>query len=172
MRSALAAAAVVVLAGCGRHEAARTLDATAVQHEVRAYAVDTYPGRTVGAVKCPPHEAIAANRRFVCRATVASEPVRIQVTEIDDVGDHVTFIPLDAIVDVPAATAAIAGQVAPAFTGTVTIDCGPAPIVVVQPGHTFPCTGTDPLGHTHPITAAVQDLAGNVLAAVVAPPTG
>jgi hypothetical protein len=88
------------------------------------------------------------------------------VTEADATGNHITFIPLDAIVDVPTAIPAIAGQVAPAFTGTVSVDCGKTPVLVVEPGQSFPCTGTDPLGHTKPITVEVKDLDGSLAATV------
>jgi hypothetical protein len=162
----MAAALVLSLVACGDDDSAPTLDIGAAESEIERYVETTYPSFDTGTVDCPPSVPVGADVKFECLADVGGKSVRIQVTQRDDTGSHITFVPLDAVVDVVQLVADLPSLVVDKFTGQVTVGCGFETVLVMEPGATIPCAGTDVLGVSKPITVTIKDLAGSYSVAV------
>jgi hypothetical protein len=159
---AIAFTLAVSLVACGDDDdAPAVFDIQAAEREIERYVETTYPSFDTGQVDCPPSVPVGIDVKFDCLADVGGKPVRIEVTQRDERGSHITFVPLDAVVDVVQLVADLPSLVVDKFTGEVTVACGFETVVVVAPGGTIPCSGTDVLGVSKPITVTIKDLAGS-----------
>jgi hypothetical protein len=170
-QGALRAAAIAVALGlsfaaCGDDDSPPAFDVGAAEREIEQYVKTTYPSFATGEVSCPESVSVGVDVKFDCLADVGGKTVRIEVTQRDERGSHITFVPLEAVVDVVQLVADLPALVVDKFTGDVTIGCGFETMLVVEPGATVQCSGTDVLGVSKPITLTIKDVAGSYSVAV------
>ena len=152
------AVALVLAAGCG--DAGPHVDTARAERDILAYLRATFPAATFTRVDCPAEVDAVAGGTFTCRAPVGDDTLDVKVTQDDEQGTHITYVPAAAVVVLDQAEVQIGGVVAPQFTGQVTVDCGADTVRVFPPGTTFECKASDPLGDSKTVRATVKDIDG------------
>jgi hypothetical protein len=138
--------------------AARQLDMRAITEEVRRLAVATYPGQTVGGVRCPRKAPRRAGFEIFCYVDVATQVVPIRVTQLDNLGR----VKLDVTASV-LTKAQLEQLVAANSTLPGTVDCGPSLLIVAYPAQMLFCRVTFGDGSTQTVQLTVRDTAGTVV---------
>ncbi|MBX7453014.1 DUF4333 domain-containing protein [Mycolicibacterium sp. 3033] len=112
--------------------------------------------RQVSSVECPrPEQPPKAGDTLTCIADLDGRDVRVVATFTD--GDNnVDFRTIDTVYDLADTEATLAEQISARYGFDVTVECGDG-LEIVESGHTFECSATDPRGATR----SVQVTAGS-----------
>jgi hypothetical protein len=145
-----------------------TLDIAQATTQIEAYVAATYPTVARGAVTCPDSVEVEQGSTFQCTAVVGDgKELHITVTQDSADGTEISFVPDEAVIEMATVVANLPGQVADKFTGGATVDRGPDQVMVIPPGGTFGCSGTDITGTAKIIQVTVTDINGNLSVAVL-----
>jgi len=156
---------IALLAACGATPT--PVDTATAEREILDYLRSTYPAITFDEVVCPRDVEAEKDATFVCTAPVGTDTLEIEVTQEDDKGTSITYVPLAAIIQMDQAEIQVGGVVAAQFTGEVAVDCGSTPVRVFRPGTTFECRASDPVGDSKTVRATVKDIDGTLEIVVV-----
>lgn len=148
-RSAVALAALAVLAGCETATPASSvprIDRHQVETLVAQRARERNPGMMIGASSCPTGVVAQTGQSFQCSVLVEGQPVRyeVKVTAVDGERVRYELRPLQPVVRVEDVADFVRGLLEESWR-TADIDCGPAQIKVVDVGAILDCvafTGT------------------------------
>jgi Domain of unknown function (DUF4333) len=106
--------------------------------------------REVSAVECPrPAQAPKTGDTFICNADVDGHKVRVEATVTDD-DYHIDFHTRDIVYDLSEAGSTLSRSISDEYGFAVTVACGDG-LHVVEAGHSFECTATDPTGDTRTV---------------------
>jgi hypothetical protein len=152
------AGVLVVVAACG--SGPTRLDMALADRQILAYLQSTFPKAKITKVTCPVEVDAKKGRTFTCATPVGTDTLHVKVTVEDDKGTSITYVPVEAVLDMDQVAIDVAGIVVTSFTGSVSVDCGTDKIRAFKPGTTFQCHGSDPLGTTKVIEATVKDISG------------
>ncbi|MGW6200727.1 DUF4333 domain-containing protein [Kribbella sp. NPDC055110] len=159
-----AALVAVVLAGCSAEVTVGggTVDSDRTASEVATYLHEHVPGVQVGTVACPKDVKVAEGATFTCTADVAGTQLPVTVTLSHVSGREYTYElkPAKALIDTGKLVSEIKSRL-PAQAAGAAIDCGTAPIRIVEVGGKIPCT-VSLAGKRQTVQTVVDDLGGTV----------
>jgi hypothetical protein len=106
--------------------------------------------REVSAVDCPrPSQAPKAGDTFICNADVDGHNVRVEAT-VTDADYNIDFHTRDVVYNLPDTGSTLTEALSDEYDFAVTVACGDG-LRVVEAGHSFECTATDPTGDTRTV---------------------
>jgi hypothetical protein len=169
LRAVVGAVVAGGLAGCGAQAAGATIDASKLNTQISA-GLATRLGIPAPPVRCPQGEANRQGTTFRCSTAVDGQPLAITAAVSDGQG-NVHWQPSDAVISTPKAVAAIDRQFGAQLRTSITADCGPRPLAVVEVNASISCAATVDGAARH-VTVTARDLAGNVDLSLDPPATG
>lgn len=160
-RTVVAGATVAVtLVGCS---STTSLDMDKLERAITDKTEELFPDRAVTDATCPDSADVEVERggRFTCTVRIDEVVATYTVTQDDDEG-NVSFELATAVLDLAEAEAQAATGIAEQTGIDATVDCGPDPLLAIEPGGTFECQASEPGGSTATVTFTVEDVQGNV----------
>ena len=154
----------VVLAGCSAEVTVGggTVDSDRTASAVATYLREKVPDLKAGTVACPKDVKVAEGKTFTCTADVAGTQLPVTVTLSHVSGGEYTYElkPAKALIDTRKVVTEIRSRL-PAEAAGASIDCGTAPIRIVDVGGKIPCT-VSVAGKRQTVQTVVDDLGGTV----------
>lgn len=139
-------------------------DTTEVEQELEGAQRQATPDLVVSDAKCPDRVDVVEDLAFECTVVVAGAvaPYTVRLTDVDAAKQtaHYEIRPAKAVIAVSKLVDFIRSQLNPGSEGS-RIDCGPAKVMVLDPGGTIECSVTD-RQTTQVATFRVDDLQGKV----------
>jgi hypothetical protein len=154
----VAAVALVAGGGC-HHSSGRPFDVAGAERQISAD-LASRTGLPSPVVHCPRSVTVQAGRSFTCTTSLDGQPATLHVSLTDAKGAF-TSEPVEAVLLVAKAVAAIQSGIDRQTGEQATVDCGSHIVLVEHPGDTFPCTaraGTQ----SQAVTVTVRDTAGTL----------
>jgi hypothetical protein len=133
------------------------IDTGDAENKIKGSLETLYPKTTVGDLKCPSPKGDV----LTCDTTIQGTPVKASVT-FDDNGNYETVTLDKAVIDTETARTTLAGQIMDKTQSTgVTLDCGPQPYLIANPGDVIDCAVSG-ASQGKRIEITVKDVNGSV----------
>jgi hypothetical protein len=148
------AVSLVAVAACGSGSAA--LDSRQVEKAIALQARRSYSGVAVGRARCPRRVAEHPGPQSACTVTLAGVPLRVRVSR-DPRNGKLVFQALQAVL----MKAALEQFVSSHLSLPGTVDCGPSPVQVIDPGQETTCQVAFADGSKQSVRVRIVDVLGN-----------
>ena len=130
-----------------------SLDRAKVTRALMRQTRHAYPGTTVERARCPKHRTLP----ITCTVELDGAPLQVRVSRVHHNG-KLKFQALMAVLTGPALQYFLQAH----LSLPATIDCGPSPVQIIEPGRELGCDVSFADGSKQPVRLRVMDVEGTV----------